>query len=352
MSFVLRALLDDIAAAGGLKGRAHREALDVVDAYARGEAPTPETIEAVRTGVVKVVGRIGVGSPPLTMALSYVPIELLLRMVESGDDLSRYVLEHAALSVVGDRPGGPSARLEALRAQAAAVAEQMQIDGALIPAPAYEVAASGSVRDLDLPAIAIAHLAARGAARGGKHAPADATSALLSTRGYEARPEVLAFEEAYGGLELVESDPDAPALVVGPYAFLSALPRYSGRRADLVTVVVASNDVYYALDAKGCGHTKAAMVEGVFRPSAPNGRVLLTQAILWRALETHPGSFATREGLHGAAMAKERGLGPIGEASGETERWWGDADGMQLVVEIDRGNGFEGPVTYATFAGP
>jgi hypothetical protein len=161
-------------------------------------------------------------------------------------------------------------------------------------------------------------------------------------------PALLSFEAAYGGLELFEADPDAPALVAGPYAFFSAKPKYTGRHRGCVPVIVASNDVYYALDAKGCGFTSAAMVEGMFRPSARDGRALLTQAILWRALETHPGSFVTREGSLGAAMAKERGLAAIAEATGETERWWGDARGMRLVVEIDRGNGHEKPMTYAT----
>ena len=50
-------------------------------------------------------------------------------------------------------------------------------------------------------------------------------------------------------------------------------------------------------------------------------------------------------------MAKERGLAAIAEATGETERWWGSADGMRLVVETDRGNGYERPMTHATGAG-
>jgi len=90
------------------------------------------------------------------------------------------------------------------------------------------------------------------------------------------------------------------------------------------------------------------MVEGVFRPSAPDGRCLLTQAILWRALETHPTSSVMLEGLRGAEMAKERGIAAIAAATGETERWWGDPARMDLVVEIDRGNGHEGPMTFAT----
>ena len=121
------------------------------------------------------------------------------------------------------------------------------------------------------------------------------------------------------------------------------------RRLDAVCaepVIFASNDVYYALDAEGRGFTSAAMVEGVWRPSAHDGRSLLTQAILWRALETHPTSFNFHDGLQGAAIAKERGLPLIAEATGETERWW--ADEKRLIVEIDRGNGYEGPMTYAT----
>ncbi len=90
------------------------------------------------------------------------------------------------------------------------------------------------------------------------------------------------------------------------------------------------------------------MVEGVFRPSAPSGRALLAQAILWRALETHPGSYTSNEGLRGLELARERGIAAITDASGETERWWGDDEAKHLVVEIDRGNGFEGPMTYAT----
>jgi hypothetical protein len=200
--------------------------------------------------------------------------------------------------------------------------------------------------DLDLPAIALAHLSSRGAARTGPHADAEATATLLAGCGYPAYPALLAFETAYGGLQLFESDPTAAALVVGPYACFKAPPKYTGHQRDIVPVIFASNDVYYALDAEGRGFTSAAMVEGVWRPSAHDGRSLLTQAILWRALETHPTSFNFHDGLQGAAIAKERGLTLIAEATGETERWW--ADEKRLIVEIDRGNGYEGPMTYAT----
>ena len=180
------------------------------------------------------------------------------------------------------------------------------------------------------------------------HADEEGARAILRDAEQPEHAAVLAFEAEYGGLELFESDPDAPALLVGPYAVFSALRRYRQSDGDPVPVAIACDDVYYALDAKGRGYTNAAMVEGVFRPSANDGRALLTQAILWRALTTHPKSFVAREGKHGAALAKERGLPRVSGATGKTERWWGSPEGMRLVVEIDRGNGYEHPMTYAT----
>jgi len=86
--------------------------------------------------------------------------------------------------------------------------------------------------DLDLPAIALAHLSSRGAARTGPRADAEATATLLAGRGYPAYPALLAFETAYGGLQLFESDPTAAVLVVGSYACFRALPKYTGHQRE------------------------------------------------------------------------------------------------------------------------
>lgn len=341
VSFLLRALVEELAAAGGLGGRVHREALDVVDAFARGETPSPESLATARAAVAKAVGRIGMGSAPLHVALSYVPMELLFGMVESGDDLSAHIAGHAAhvLRTAGTA-GDVDARVQALSAEAAARAASF--DDAPQEPPAGESVVGGL--EVDLPALALVHLAARGAERSGKHGSAKATRALLAAGSRAASRAILAFEAAYGGLELHEGSEPA-ALVVGPYALGAAA---LGMHDVLVPVAMASDDVCYALDAKGRGFTCARMVEGVFRPSAANGRALLAQAVLWRALVTHPGSFVTRDGLHGEAMAAARGAPAIEDASGPTERWWGRAEGMALVAEIDHGNGFQGPRTYAT----
>jgi hypothetical protein len=343
LSFVLRAILDDIAAAGGAKGRVHREALVLVDAFADGTTPAPETIAAARASIRAFTGRIGMGSSPDLLALSWVPTTLLLDTIEHGDDLTKGVLAQAQAAILG-RPADAPQRVQALFDEARA--RVTIADDVPLPAPTCEVE-PGALAD-DFPAIATAHLASRGARRSGKHADAEGTRAILEGAGHPAHAAVLAFEAAYGGLELFESDPDAPALLVGPYAVFSALRGYRALDGGLVPVAMACDDVYYALDAKGRGYTNAAMVEGVFRPSANDGRALLTQAVLWRCLVTHPKSFVTRDGKQGAAMAKERGLPRIAGATGKTERWWGSADGMRLVVEIDRGNGFDGPRTHAS----
>ena len=203
---------------------------------------------------------------------------------------------------------------------------------------------------LDLPPIALAFLASKNANRDGPRADAAATTALLTGRGYPAHAALLAFEAAYGGLQMFDADPSAPSLVVGPFACFSATPHYTGQEGDRVPVIFAWDDMIHSLDASGRGFTCASMVEGVSRPCARDGRQLLTQAILWRALLTHASvkmqALEMREGRHGGALAKDRDVPPIADATSATDRWWGD--GERFVVEIERGNGYEHPMTYAT----
>ena len=69
--------------------------------------------------------------------------------------------------------------------------------------------------DLALSDLALTLLAARGADRAGPRADASVTASTLTAQGYTPHEAVLAFEADYGGLRLFESDPEAPALVVG-----------------------------------------------------------------------------------------------------------------------------------------
>ena len=197
------------------------------------------------------------------------------------------------------------------------------------------------MRDLDLPPIALEYLTTRNASRTAPTTDPLSLTHRLTVCGCPIHPAVLEFEASYGGIQLIESDPEVPTLVVGPFACHS--PSFRSRDEDRVMVMHASNDIVYALDAEGGGWAWATMCDGP-RRAARDGRELFTQALLWRALETHPKSYDFLEGRQGEARAQELGLTPIDDASCEYERWWGSLD--RLLVEIERGNGFEGPITY------
>ena len=204
---------------------------------------------------------------------------------------------------------------------------------------------------LDLCPLALTYLEFRNVNRSGPRGDAVSTRGLLERSGLPSHEAVLAFEEEYGGLQLHESDfdPEAASLCVGPYACLSATS-WTGRERDLVPVIFTQDDLVFSLDARGHGWVMAAMVEGISRPCARDGRQLLTQAILWRALSTRL-DIEVLDGNHGASRAHDAGLPVVPDASSDTERWWGN-DLDLLVVEIDRGNGFANPTTYVGTKGP
>jgi hypothetical protein len=197
--------------------------------------------------------------------------------------------------------------------------------------------------DVDLSPFIRSLLADKHASRTALRAEMSNFGSWLEKRGYPAHASVLAFEAAYGGIQLFESDPQAPALLVGPYAILQD-GAYKGRERDLVPVMFAWDDVVYSLDAEGRGYTCAAMVEGVSRLAARDGKQLVSQAILWRNLVNLHGNFSDLEGAHGAMQAATLGLPLLVEASSDVERWW--SNGHQFVVEILRGNGYTDPRTY------
>lgn len=169
----------------------------------------------------------------------------------------------------------------------------------------------------------------------------------IVARGYPAHDAALAFEDAFGGLEVVEPDLPVTALVVGPYACL-ADGVYKGRENELVPVMFAADDVIYSIGADGRGYACSAMVEGVSLPTADDGLQLLIQALLWRRL-ANGAAWAHRDGRHGRALASERGVPLLPEASSDTQRWWADASGV--IVEVERGNGYATPQTWAAGGG-
>ncbi len=190
-----------------------------------------------------------------------------------------------------------------------------------------------------LPPAVLALLGTRRIDRGGARGARDETRALLEDRGFVAHAPALDFEARFGGGRLFEADADPAALVIGPYACLSAGP-YTRCERDLVPVIFGADDTIYAIDGRGRGWTCAAMVEGVSRPSARDGRQLLVQAILWRVLAG--AAFVAHEGARGRVLAD--GAAAYDDATSDHESWW--LDGRRLVVEIPYGNGFDRPMTY------
>jgi hypothetical protein len=196
---------------------------------------------------------------------------------------------------------------------------------------------------LDLSPLVLRLLSTRRVDRQGPRGDRGATAALLEERGFPAHEPALAFEERFGGVQVFEADADPAVLVVGPYACFALSP-YSKVERDLVPMIFGADDTIYTLDARGRGWVCAAMVEGVSRPCARDDRQLLSQAILWRALVGKGVACDVREGPYGAAIAAERKLSVLDEATSDHEAWWGDRS--CLVVEIPYGNGYQGPMTY------
>lgn len=201
--------------------------------------------------------------------------------------------------------------------------------------------ASSSMDPLDLSPTIQSILKRWSVSRTAPHAEREGLATCLTALKFPLHESVFAFEETFGGLLVFESDPAFPLLQVGPFACLKD-GHYTGHESDLVPVIFPSNDIVYSLDAEGRGYTRAGMVEGTSRFSARDGAQLLSQAILWRMLET--AVWNDFEGAEGAIRAADLGLALLSEASSDVERWWGD--GERFVAEIRRGNGYQTPRTY------
>lgn len=267
MAFVLRALIDAIEAAGSKNVAAHRAALDVVDAFVRGEPATAAACKAVRDAVTKACARYANAwsLPPVQKALYAAPIGALLTMVETGQDLGAYVLEHAAHAVPHEGPAAGAQRVAALRAEAEARS------GAIDDTPlgrerpgARTQAAERALLERTRAALsgdALTLLEEIHPVRDAKRTrDRTALAALLAKLGYPASEAVLAFEETFGGLLIpVTTDEDwrddGLHTLVGPWAVLDSGYRPHRRDDDpfgaLVPVAYGLQDEVYLLDERG-----------------------------------------------------------------------------------------------------
>lgn len=352
LSFVLRAILDDIASVGGSKGKAHRAALDVVDAFVRGEAPTPGALKTAREQVAKAVERLGVGSPSVWQALYWVPMDALLQMVERGDDTSALVLEHAGYALRSAHGGDATKRLEALRARGSAHAAC--VDAA--PLPAREARPPESTRAAEVALLARSRAALSGEAlalfdfaRPERDAAQTTDRATLAKRLGElelpASEAVLAFEETYGGLLLpVTTCGDwretRLATLVGPWAMLathSELPR-GGKTAEtarLVPVARGTQEDVYFLDPSGAAYYHETMGAPGAVPFGADGTELVTRLVfgaLTYAAQQQQGTAVFPPATRVADDAAKLGLTRL--FADEASAWW---CGPAAVVVVFRG---------------
>lgn len=120
LSYLLRAILDEVAAAGGPVTEAHRRALDLVDAFVAGDETARDALPDAGAAVTAANARYGVWSPPLQKALYWLPLVALAAMAQTGDDKRDLVVTHAGYAIPGLDWGGATARIDVLRAEAAA----------------------------------------------------------------------------------------------------------------------------------------------------------------------------------------------------------------------------------------
>ena len=340
LSFLLRAVLDDLAARGGPQGKAHRSALDCIDAFVKGEPLEAGAVLAARAEIKKLEGRVGAGGPPLWLQLTSLPVEPLLRMAEGDDDRSAIVSERVAEMLRRAEAAGASERFEAMRSEARARAET--IDDSL---PADE---GEGAREAQLLAMARASFEGQalalfdfvGPARDARKTARRADlSRRLEERGLPACAAVLSFEESFGGLLIPVTTEErwrehGLCTLVGAWAMLEEHPSFDlpngGTTAEqkrLIPVARGTQEDVYFLDEEGGPYYHETIGEAGAVPFGRDARELVARLMfcaLTYASQTSRGTpvFPTLERVRavGPGLGLERVF-----ADATSEWWFGDA---------------------------
>jgi len=184
-----------------------------------------------------------------------------------------------------------------------------------------------------LGAVAFAELARRGATFDRSAClDDDALRAHLTARGYPAHDAVLAFERAWGGLQL-------EGLTIGAGACAESGERGGppGVTEELVPVVISDGDNYYFVAADGVVWAQ----DGIEDPEATQmtttgDRLVAMLALYGLAWDRRMADLALDlDGVRGGGIAAALGLPAISEVSDALIHVWGDADA--LVIERAQG---------------
>jgi|GEM_PF-3242814 len=156
--------------------------------------------------------------------------------------------------------------------------------------------------------------------------------AALAEAGYEAHPELIAFDARYGGVVADEN------IGLGAWAMLSGgigERGGAGLEAEQLVPVAYSGDVFFFLGRGGRGWVQSMVTDPRARPITADGDALVAQLLL---VDLHFSAgfrdrSVVRAGRHGAELAATLGLAAIPEASGEGGAFWGD--GKTMIFEVE-----------------
>ncbi len=148
---------------------------------------------------------------------------------------------------------------------------------------------------------------------------------------YPINDGVLAFEAAYGGLQVPEygakanwRDAEEPAWLFGAHACLTSEahvdPRGGSKRRGLVPVAYSPNDVIYYLDRDGQGFGEDTIEDTRAMPFSANGRALMERILFWD--EMFMLESQTLAGAHGNTLKKQLSLTLVKDASAEDVRFF------------------------------
>jgi hypothetical protein len=152
---------------------------------------------------------------------------------------------------------------------------------------------------------------------------------------YPNSASVLAFEAAYGGLQVPEYgaktnwlEAEESAWLFGAHACLISEvhvdPRGGSKRRGLVPVAYSPNDVIYFLDREGHGFAQDTIEDPRALPFADGGRALVSRILLWDemfALESE-----TLLGAHGNVLKNLLSLTLVSHASADDVRFFGNGE--------------------------
>jgi hypothetical protein len=271
MATVLRGVLDVIAREGAPVIPEHRQALDLVDAFAvRGERPTKKAVKTLRDKIAAESARYSVASPDHEQHVYWLagPFARLLVMLTDGIDDSTELLTQAGYALGGGW-AHYSRRIAELRAAAEAlhaglssepyVEEPKRVNA---KSRADEQAALGASRAA-LPAWGQAMLDRIDTERDRKlHGTRDQLAAMLARHRYPLHEAAADFEEKFGGMLLrnVGSHDDWRKEnlwgLLGPFGCLKLGGDQAVREPDwhqrgMVPVFHGSRDEVGLIDAKG-----------------------------------------------------------------------------------------------------